>query len=911
MFELLLNYYSVTALISFSMTTVLAIFLLRLPHKSRATVILGLIFLNFSLWNFAYFLAGIVYHPLMAYHLVWAVFGGLMVAPLFVQFFLAYPGDSFASFRRKFGVVHFALALVALGFFALGALQSDTNLRYNFEGHFWEIDRPDLLSYIGLIIGLSNLTFLVGIWRALKLRGRDRRALIGISVTVVLIGVTTSITNFLSRSGVLERSYHMTVFGLSLGIGFFFLALIYINVTRDRTSFMTKIVGISLTVLLTALQAVAYFTLGDAERAYDESRRNRLEIFLLGRRDVVPDDLLYVREIPADGRAAKVLFSRGPSAKIFEGARGRAESWGRLYLEGAPRASGVGTHAVAFRMSFEGSEYEAAYDYLAYRRAMSVPATRLALIVIALFLVVTIGFQFFLRGALLLPLRSLLRGVREVDKGDLTVRLPIGVQDEIGELTRYFNRMVTSIRDTRQELREYAGGLEEKVRQRTAELTSTLEEMQELKQQQDGDYYLTSLLLRPLGANRARSDTVKVETLVKQKKKFTFRKWHEEIGGDCCATYNIILNRRRYTAILNADAMGKSMQGAGGNLVLGAVFDAIIERTLLSSAARGVSPETWVKHTFIELHKVFEGFEGSMLVSLVLGLVDEECGLFYYINAEHPGTVLYRGGRAEFLEDPTEFLKLGTPGLSGGQLSIQLFQMRPDDVLIAGSDGRDDIVVSGENVEGVRVINDDENLFLRSVEAGGGELGDIHDALTKSGELTDDLSLLRISYLEDAALRDTGKEDEGMALVGRAEAAWQGGDAARALNFLREVRELGVARGPALRLEATIHMQRHEYERAGLLARQYVDVAPGDTEFLYLASYCLQKAERFEEAGECGERVRLRDPGHIDNLMNLVEIYTQLKNFARAERFAGDVLRLDPDNQSVHAARAKLRGAAR
>jgi tetratricopeptide (TPR) repeat protein len=148
-----------------------------------------------------------------------------------------------------------------------------------------------------------------------------------------------------------------------------------------------------------------------------------------------------------------------------------------------------------------------------------------------------------------------------------------------------------------------------------------------------------------------------------------------------------------------------------------------------------------------------------------------------------------------------------------------------------------------------------------------------------------------------------------MALVGRAQAAWEGGDAAGALNFLREVRELGVARGPALRLEATIHLERKEYDRAGLLALQYIDVAPGDTEFLYLAAYCLQKAGRLEEAGQCGERVRLREPEHVDNLINLVEVYTQMKNFARAERFADDLLRLDPDNASVQAARAKLPAA--
>lgn len=48
-----------------------------------------------------------------------------------------------------------------------------------------------------------------------------------------------------------------------------------------------------------------------------------------------------------------------------------------------------------------------------------------------------------------------------------------------------------------------------------------------------------------------------------------------------------------------------------------------------------------------------------MLISMVIGLVDEATGLMYYINAEHPSMALYRDGEARFLD--TDILrKLGT-----------------------------------------------------------------------------------------------------------------------------------------------------------------------------------------------------------------------------------------------------------
>ena len=73
-----------------------------------------------------------------------------------------------------------------------------------------------------------------------------------------------------------------------------------------------------------------------------------------------------------------------------------------------------------------------------------------------------------------------------------------------------------------------------------------------------------------------------------------------------------------HTVFLNADAMGKSMQGAGGILVLGSVFHSVIERTKLSPKEADVFPEHWLNYTFVELHRVFEVFDGSMLISLVM-----------------------------------------------------------------------------------------------------------------------------------------------------------------------------------------------------------------------------------------------------------------------------------------------------
>jgi 7TM diverse intracellular signalling len=148
-------------------------------------------------------------------------------------------------------------------------------------------------------------------------------------------------------------------------------------------------------------------------------------------------------------------------------------------------------------------------------------------------------------------------------------------------------------------------GLERRVSERTQELNESLTRIRELNERQDGDYFLTSLLLRPLGVNYAHSETFVVEFFLRQKKQFRFRQYERDLGGDLCGAHSIHLQGEAFTVFVNADAMGKSMQGAGGALVLGSVFQSIIERTRMSPREQQLSAEAWLKNAFVELHKVF------------------------------------------------------------------------------------------------------------------------------------------------------------------------------------------------------------------------------------------------------------------------------------------------------------------
>ena len=488
------------------------------------------------------------------------------------------------------------------------------------------------------------------------------------------------------------------------------------------------------------------------------------------------------------------------------------------------------------------------------------------------------------------PIQKLSEGAQKIGGGDLNHRIKLSGTDELGQLAKSFNQMTSQIQD-------FTQNLELKVAQRTEELNKTLQEVQALKIAQDGDYYLTSILLEPLQPNNNRSSRVKTEFMIEQKKKFSFRKWQSQIGGDICITDTIILNGKEYTVFINGDAMGKSIQGAGGALVLGVVFNAGLIRSRVEKF-QNTYPEIWLKERFLDLHNVFLSFEGSMYISICLGLIDNTTGLLYYINAEHPWTVLYRDGKASFLEHELALRKIGTPDQED-QFSVRMFELMPGDVIITGSDGRDDLVM--KNPDGTEFVQEDEQQFLMRVEEGQGKLATIMQRVKQTGALMDDFSLLRISFNEDYSELEAPKEipyqvtesvNAGLELIEQGNPE----DAVKKVErFLSDYSDFP----DMLKLLGKVYFQKADFPKAIECFEQYLTIHPSDNEYLYALSNTYRVYGKLNLAADVAERLYLRDQKHFLNLINLATIYLGLRVYGRAESMIKRALNIDPENNQA------------
>ncbi|MCB1142299.1 MAG: SpoIIE family protein phosphatase [Leptospiraceae bacterium] len=1016
------NYSSLGSLLTTIISLGASVFLFTLPNKSKSTLFLAATFFIITLSGSGYIFSTGSYYPN-----TWHRIMTMSLVPFrfifLIQFLMRYPNNDKPRFNRIVMYSTLASGVLIDIYFMSVALPAKSF--FDLSGHSYEIFIPDFFRHFSLYITfLLLIAFVVSIWKIKVSRGNERKAMLAITLGLVLDLLIPLILNILQRNGFITREMFFSVMAFMTPIGSFLILVAFINTTKDKSTFMFKIISISFLTFVLIFNVIIYMFMTEREESYSFTHRKELKIILTNYNDQKDNEVDYILEYYPNSGETKYTYNRD-GYEIFEihdrlvnsyiyetiktlppdstvddikyriknlnlvnakYAQGHIEMillFLDKYRDSNPindlllhidkqerilyylsnkikeipdnkfmgemqdfiqknrssyedylkvvavhlatsaserdkmksevlryftpilpettkyfRQSKLGDkHFVAFQESTPDVIYEIGFNYIEYRNFLHTIGKKLFFLLFLAIFLIFVGTPIFLSGALMKPLNELLSGLRLVRKGDLDVEVPVHVQDEIGYLANSFNSMVSAIRDAKGKLEDYSNQLEMKVEERTKELQLSLTKVEELKTQQDGDYFLTTLLLKPLGVNNAITDgKVKVDFFVKQKKQFQFKKRLMEIGGDMCITQTLFLRGKKYITFINADAMGKSMQGAGGVLVLGSVFHSIVQRTSMQKGLSEIPPEVWIKTTFKELHKIFESFDGSMLVSIIFGLVEEESGMMYYINAEHPWLVLYRDEKARFIEDDSYFRKLGTAGVKS-EIFVNTFQMQSGDLIIMGSDGKDDLVLESSDDGMNRVINEDETLFLSRVEEAKGDLFKIYDVIVENFELMDDLSLLSIKFLdlEEKDVADSKVND----LISEASFLLKSNETSSAIALL----ENGLSQNPnsldLVDFLMKVYLKNREYEKGTGLAKDFFSRNEANSEFMLRAAYCMKMSRDIESAIDLSERVKLREPGNVKNLIHLADMYAYTRNYKRASKLITKVLQIEPENEQA------------
>ena len=105
--------------------------------------------------------------------------------------------------------------------------------------------------------------------------------------------------------------------------------------------------------------------------------------------------------------------------------------------------------------------------------------------------------SYYIAKKIRINIQQIKKSLEEVSKSNFDEKLGMLSYDEFGELAIYINKIIDKLKELYYSLVYLNKNLEKKVEERTRELQESLQKIQELKTQQDADYFLTTLLLKP------------------------------------------------------------------------------------------------------------------------------------------------------------------------------------------------------------------------------------------------------------------------------------------------------------------------------------------------------------------------------------------------------------------------------
>ncbi|MCX7678013.1 MAG: ATP-binding protein [Spirochaetes bacterium] len=457
------TFFSIGSLIPVLALGYIAYFLIVIPKKSTSTIHLAIGYLLMTIFNFAYFISSSFYHPLAAYHR-WITVAVIIPAEIhFNMFMLFYGGFHRRGFAKIFFALQYAISIAITVVFIIKTFT--VRKIFHFDGHYWDFDADKLSALIGIIIIFYILIFIaIAIYKVMTLpQKEERRTAIFAGLSYLAATIIPSITNMLSRKGVIDREIFQISWAMCNIFGFFLLAVIYINSTKEKTNFLSQITAISLISIFTLFQALSYISLRDLDRSFHELRltQSMHAAFMSNFR---PTDLLYLAAYNSQTLMNIPQLSWG-GYFIDNEPRERILLLKKKY-ENAPATSlhpfhhffvdHKGHHRVVYIFSEPNRNaiFEAGFSYESYRKYLHPTSGRYIGLAFFLLIFALIGFRLFFLEIFIRPFKKLTYAVSQVNDGNLTIAIPSSAGHEIGFLTDSFTKMVNSIKKSQDELEE-------------------------------------------------------------------------------------------------------------------------------------------------------------------------------------------------------------------------------------------------------------------------------------------------------------------------------------------------------------------------------------------------------------------------------------------------------------------------
>ena len=591
-------------------------------------------------------------------------------------FYFHYPKTRAPKFSKVLFVTQYIISIAVFLVFLIKTSVIDGSIIFHADGQFWDFKEKQATILVAIMLVIYMIIFIiVGLWRCIIQDKKYKAQTIGLFIGMVILSFLPAVANYLSKTGVIGRDLHMTGWYLIMIVAWFLITIIYLNITEDRTSVMTKIMAITFTMMVTVLVLWGYIVEKKMVESYDIVKMEQ-SIRASENKNIQIPDLVYITYTQEAQRKTKTIIS-----------------------------DNIDPNKTVIQFSYYNNERYtlAGFDYNFFRNDIHKTMILFVYTYIIILLLVSGGFIIFFRGAIVIPLKNLIAGMRTVNTdNDLTIQVPLRSNDELSYLTTNFNAMVRTLESNRKALKDYSNNLEYKVEERTLELQAAMEELEATNDQLviAKDKLWGEMEL----AKRIQTILLPKELHIPGYEVTAYMDPADEVGGDY---YDVITIDNKHWFIIG-DVSG---HGVTSGLVMMMAQTAI--RTVLNQDAQ-TKPSELLKNINATLsYNIKKIGENKYMTLTVFAFIESHEFLY---SGLHQDIIVYRAKKhiIEIIE--TKGMWVGLIDDIDGMVDNNSFSLEKGDAFILYTDGiTESYIEQRSTMFGVKKLAE---IFLNTIDSG-------------------------------------------------------------------------------------------------------------------------------------------------------------------------------------------------
>ncbi|WCL50171.1 sigma 54-interacting transcriptional regulator [Leptospira sp. GIMC2001] len=427
-----MQFLTLSFLIATMLCILVVIYCLSVRNKFSGLLELAISFSCLSLMYGACVYTSIELESMGALHR-WVTVTSALISPVFfLSFFLKFP----TPFSRNLILISFSILITISTILSIWFITETYSAPrvFNFNAHYWDFDSSNPGKIVAIyILFLVVLVLVSAIAQIIRHKKEKRIALIGILLSFFFSFLLPAMYLTMFRLGRVNAEDFVNLLAVSVLAGFFIFIIFFVSYGGYKNSIGIRVMTIILAMALFVTQLMS----GAMSKVVENEFDHYYKAILASSQSNVPIGSVY--SIPLEINSTEPVFRRYASQNLEN---------------------------LIVIFSDVTMKREVAFPYINYRSFVHRYVIDWAIILGICFIILSVGFLSFMKLSLLDPLNKLLKGVRRVEGGEFDIQLPVTSDDEIGQLTTAFNRMVVSVGEAREELRLYTSNLEKTIIER-------------------------------------------------------------------------------------------------------------------------------------------------------------------------------------------------------------------------------------------------------------------------------------------------------------------------------------------------------------------------------------------------------------------------------------------------------------